>query len=258
MQDKQREDRIVWLQHISKFVKPGKIVEFGCGSGFVLELLARDFPNSIIIGVDKFEERLQEVLSKNLKNVVVMNNDITQNIFPNAEFDTGLFVAVLHEIFSYLGQDKVIDALRIAHNVLKNDGVLIIQDFLKPTPKLVELIFKNESVTNRFFRFAKEFKPRKVEYQEIKNGIKLDIADAIEFISKLRSPDEQDWQEEMFETHFCFTENDLYELAKQIGFVVKQLIKLPRGEDWYIKTTQDIELNFLPEYHWVQCVLIKK
>lgn len=258
MKDKQREDRIIWLQHINKYIKPGKIVEFGCGSGFVLESLSKDFPDSFIVGIDKDKKRLQEVLSKNLKNVIVVNADITQNIFPNAEFDTALIVAVLHEVSSYLGHDKVLDTLRIAHNILKDAGVLIIQDFLKPMPKPVELIFKNEQTKNRFFRFAKEFKPRKVEFKEIKNGVRLDIADAIEFISKLRSQDEEDWREEMEETHLCFTENDFHSLAKQTGFVVKELIKLPKGENWQTETIQDFGLDFLPEYQWVQCVLTKK
>ena len=43
-EQKQRrlEERKIWLGFLTKYVKPGRIVEFGCGSGFVLEILAVD------------------------------------------------------------------------------------------------------------------------------------------------------------------------------------------------------------------------
>ena len=83
-----------------------------------------------------------------------------------------------------MGREKVEDAFRVAHDVLKNNGVLIIQDFLKPSPKSVELTFKNEETRRRFLRFAGEFRPRKVKFEETRDGVKLDITDANEFISK--------------------------------------------------------------------------
>lgn len=94
------EEKKTWLKCLSKYVKPGKIVEFGCGSGFVLEVLSMDFADSIIVGVDKSMERLEKVVEKGLKNVILVKADITQNIFPDGTFDTALFVGSLHEVFS--------------------------------------------------------------------------------------------------------------------------------------------------------------
>lgn len=257
-EDKKLDDRRTWLEYLTKYVKPDKIIEFGCGSGFVLETLSADFVDSYIVGLDKSIERLEKVVEKGFKNVIPVKADITQSIFLNGTFDTALFVGVLHEIFSYSGKEKVVDAFRIAHNVLKDDGVLIIQDFLKPSSRPVEIGFKNEETRKRFFRFADEFRPRKVEFEETARGVKLDIADAIEFISKYRSPDEEDWNEEMGETHFFFTEKDHQEVAKGTGFIIKDLIKLPKSENWRVETEKDIEFGFDHEYRWIQLVLAKK
>ena len=164
------EEREVWLKRLSGHVKPGKIVEFGCGSGFVLEVLSVDFADSIIVGVDDAMGELVKLVEKDLKNTVPIKADIFHDIFPDGTFDTALFVATLHEVFSDLGREKVEDAFRVAHDVLKNNGVLIIQDFLKPSPKSVEMALKNEETRRKFLRFADEFRPRKVKFEETKDG----------------------------------------------------------------------------------------
>jgi len=256
--DRRLEERKVWLRRLSKHVKPGKIVEFGCGSGFVLGVLAEEFPDSIIIGIDKSVERLEKVVEKGLKNVIPVKADITHKIFPNSTFDTALFVGSLHEVFSYLGREKVEDSLRLAHNILKSDGVLIIQDFLKPQPAGVEIIFKNEKAQKKFFRFANEFRPRKVIYERTQDGVTLDIGDAVEFISKYHAQTEADWNEEMGETHFFFAEEDYKETAQRCGFIIKDMEELPKLKKSWVKTKVDVEFKFESQYRWIQVVLIKK
>ena len=256
--DKHLEHKKARLRHLIEYVKPGKIVEFGCGSGFVLEVISDNFSESIIVGIDKSMERLEKVVSRDMENVIAIKADITDNIFPKASFDTGLFVGSLHEVFSYLGREKVEDTFRIAHRVLKDDGILIVQDFLKPSPRLVEIAFKNGDTRRRFLKFADEFRPRKVRFEEMIGGVKLDIADAVEFVSKYRSPSEEDWKEEMNETHFFFTEEDYQKIAKQTGFKIRDSMKLPKDQYWFAEVRKDLELAFEPEYRWIQLVLTKK
>lgn len=253
MQD--RTDRFTSLiQH----VKPGKIVELGCGSGVVLEALLPHFPNSTIVGVDMDISQLERVIEKDLHNVIPVKADITQKIFPDGTFDTALFVASLHEVFSYQGKKKVRAAFQIAHEMLTDSGVLVVQDFLKPPSRLVKLNFLNEETGKRFLRFAREFRPRKVRYEESEGTVELDIADAIEFISKYRSPDEEDWQEEMHETHFFFTEEEYQEMAQKTGFVIKDFKKLATDESWWVEIREDMELTLEPQYLWAQLVLTKR
>jgi len=141
---------------------------------------------------------------------------------------------------------------------LKENGVLIIQDFLKPSSRLVEIALKNEETRRRFLRFASEFHPRKVKFEKTRHGLKLDIADATEFISKYRSPDEEDWKEEMGETHFFFTKEEYQEVAQRTGFIIKNSKKLPKSEKWWVKIREDIEFRFESDYRWIQLVLTKK
>jgi SAM-dependent methyltransferase len=253
------EEREVWLKHLSGCVKPGKIVELGCGGGFVLDTVSVDFADSIIVGVDAAMGELEKLVEKDLKNVIPVKADITQNIFPDRTFDTALFVATLHEIFSDLGREKVEDAFRVAHDVLKDNGVLIIQDFLKPSPRLVEITFKNEETRRKFLRFADEFRPRKVKFEETRGRVKLDIADANEFISKYYfGYSEERWKRHMSHTHLFFTEEEYKEIARRIGFIIKGSMKLPTGENLWAEIRKDIEFDFETEYGWIQLVLIKK
>jgi SAM-dependent methyltransferase len=253
------EEREVWLKSLSKYVNPGKIVEFGCGDGLVLEVLSMDFADSIIVGVDAAMGELEKLVEKDLKNVIPIQADILQNTFPKATFDTAIFVATLHEVFSDLGKAKVQNAFRVAHNVLKDDGVLIIQDFLKPSSRLVEIALKNEETWRRFLRFVDEFRPRKVKFEETRDGVTLDIADATEFISKYYfGYSEERWKRHMSHTHFFFTEEEYKEIARRIGFIIKGSMKLPTGENFWAEIRKDIEFGSETEYGWVQLVLIKK
>ncbi|KYK32499.1 MAG: methyltransferase domain-containing protein [Theionarchaea archaeon] len=248
---KEKEKR---LQPLMNHIIPGRIVEFGCGSGFVLEILTKNFINSTIIGVDKSITRLK-VIKENLKNVIPVQADITQSIFRNNTFDTALFVDSLHEVFS-LSRKKFEDALQMSYNTLKDNGVLIIHESLRPPSELVDLTFKTEESRTKFLKFAREFRPRKVEYKETKQGVTLDIADALDFLSKYLCPPEE-WGEEMGETHFFFTEEEYHEAAQKAGFTIKESRKLKRYKK-RMTTHTDIEYTFKVKYPWIQLVLLKK
>ena len=254
----QIEERKVWVKQLSKYVKPGKIVEFGCGSGFVLEILSDDYPNSVVVGVDKSMEGLRKLSGKEIKNVIPINAEITQGVLPNSTFDTAIFVGTFHEIFSYMGKEKGGAALRIAYDVLKDNSILIIQDFLKPSARSVNLAFKNGETQKRFFRFASEFQPRRITFKRKESGVILDIADAVEFISKYRSPSVEDWNEEMYETHFFFTEAEYKAMVQHAGFSIRDSLYLTRSDKRWREVRKDMEFKFEPEYRWIQLVLQKR
>jgi len=257
-QTRMLEERRKWLDYMLGYVKPYNIVEFGCGSGFALEVLSGHFPNSTIIGVDRSIERLDMVYERKLKNVVPMKADFTQKLFPDKTFDTAIFVGSLHEVFSAVGREKLRDTLAVAGDELKDNGVVIIQDFLKPNKKPVTLYFHNEQTRKIFSRFVREFTQRKVVFEEIKGGVKLDVADAVEFISKYRSPTEEDWREEMAETHFFFSEQEYKETAEKAGFAVKHVAELSKSKAFWSEIKEDIDFNYPNDYLWIQLVLTKR
>lgn len=250
-------ERKRWIEEMLDYLRPGKIVEFGCGSGFVLDILSGNFPQSLICGVDRSMDRLGKLNERGLKNALPIWGDVTQSLFPNESFDTALFVGVLHEIYSEKGRRQVSGALKTAQEVLMRGGVLAIQDFLKPNRKKVELILKNHKTRRRFFKFAEEFQPRKIRFSTTATGLRLDIADAVEFISKYRSPNWRDWKEEMRETHFFFTLKDYREALGKAGFSIEVVKRLPRAKTRWRQTREDIGFAHKDEYGWVMIIARK-
>ncbi len=251
------EERVSWLEHLVPHVRPGRIVEFGCGSGFVLEFLSQRFPESAIVGVDRDLGRLRDVLERRLSNVTPVHAEIAGCAFRDAAIDTGLFVGTVHELFSSMGMEGVGPALTMTRGVLRAGGVLLIQDFLKPAPAEVEVRFKTEKTRERFLRFAREFRPRRIAFRETSGRFRLDIADAVEFISKYRSPTKEDWQEEMGETHFALTKADFTRIAESAGFRLEASVFLPKGREWLAKLRKDLDCAFASDYGWIHLAFAK-
>lgn len=241
MENKKNESRGERLLSLLKHTLPGKIIEFGCGDGDVLQILSKNFQESLIVGIDINRERIDKVNKRNLKNVIVFQSDTGSDIFPENSFNTAIFIGVLHEIFSYQGKEQVNNAIKNAHKVLKKNGRLLISDFLKPESKQVDLIFKNNKTYNKFSRFANEYKVRKITYEKIGNKIILDTVDAVEFLSKYFSPTEKDWKEEMGEAHFSLTMDDYSNELEKEGFEIVWTKELP----WYEQKLREIRKDFI-------------
>ncbi len=256
LEKKLLEEKRKRLERLKKYIKPGSIVEFGCGSGFVLEFLSEASPETHIIGVDRLPERLEAVTERGLQNVVTVCAEIEDTIFPEGVFDTALFVNCLHEIFSEKGHEGVLRALSIAATVLRQDGVVLIEDYLKPDPQVVDLEFRDKRLLERFMRFAKEFKPRRVRYEIEGNTVRVDVADAIEFITKHHAEDEEHWREEMRETHLFFTEDDFRRALEQVGFDVVEIERI-KGGDRFHKQMEGIHPKPAIELNWVQVIAEK-
>jgi len=233
-----REERLLLLL---KHSLQGKIIEFGCGDGNILQILSKNFPESLIVGIDINRERIDKVNKRNLKNVITFLSDVGSDIFPENSFNTAIFIGVLHEIFSYQGKEQVNNAIKNAYNVLKKNGRLLIGEFLKPESKQVDLIFKNTKAYSKFSRFANEYKVRKIVYKKLKNKIILDIVDAVEFLSKYFSPTEEDWKEEMKEAHFSLTMDDFRNKLEKVGFKIIWIKELP----WYEWKLREIRKDFI-------------
>ncbi len=241
------------LENLVRYLRSGLIVEFGCGSGFVLGFLSEVAADSHIIGVDRLPERLAAVSERGLHNVVTVCADIEDSIFPDGVFDTAVFINCLHEIFSERGREGVLGALRIASTVLRRGGVVLIQDYLKPEPQAIEVEFANKSLLERFMRFAKEFKPRQVNYEIEGSTAKLDVADAVEFITKHHAEGEEHWQEEMRESHLFFTEEDFRQALREAGFNVVAIERIKDAQA-YREAVEGLKLKPPVEVEWVQVI----
>lgn len=218
---------------ILPYVKPGRIVEMGCGNGVVLELLVQSFPDSEIIGVDISDTMLKMAVDRKYdgkrKNVTLVKEDITKMDLRENSLDTIIFCSTLHELFSYNGYSKnvVRETIEKAYRALRPGGRLIIRDGVKPEAEEVYLEFKNEETRKKFYRFAFEFGPREIQFASVDdepnkvekvNKVRLRSEDAMEFLSKYIY--DKNWKIEVKEQFGVYTFGEYRVVLEEHGFDV--------------------------------------
>lgn len=222
---------------IKPFIKEGKIVDAGCSTGTLIRFIAKEFQESDIIGIEatrKFYEfcRLQEY--PNPFVFFYRRNILNQN-FKNNTINTFIYSSVLHEIYSYIGKDELINVLGHTYRQLVPGGRIIIRDVVGPeNPDKIVYIELNKkdgkasgsiqelSAYSKFFRFSKDFIPRKMKFREetinSKKLIKIRLQDAYEYISKMGYTD--NWQSEMHEEFGFWSFNKWKRTLENIGFKI--------------------------------------
>jgi SAM-dependent methyltransferase len=203
------------------FVKPGKIIELGCGNGVVLDLLSRAFPTSEIEGFEISKE-IAKIAKKRKypnNNVNVFVGDATKKLKKDESCDTVIFCSVLHEIYSYSGLKSLMKALVFAHKMLKKGGRIVIRDGVKPGKEVVYIGFKNRKTKEKFFRFAKDFRPYRIKFRKLKDGkVELSKQDCMEFLTKYFY--DINWKVETGEQFGIFTLNEYKNVLKKVGFKI--------------------------------------
>lgn len=144
-------------QDVRPVIVPGKIVDEGCADGALLTLVARDFPDSDLIGIEitgEFMARCREAQRAGFFGGTFVHfhqRNITQPIFQDNAIDSTLCNSTTHELWSY-GQQAV-----TLHNYLaqkyaqtRRGGRLIIRDVVGPEEKeqLVWMWLNDEDGSN--------------------------------------------------------------------------------------------------------------
>jgi SAM-dependent methyltransferase len=201
---------------IKPFVKEGKIVDAGCGTGALVKILAKEFPESDIIGIEATRKFYEYCKMQDYGESFVFfyrKNILDQNFKENT-INTFIYSSILHEIYSYIGEKTLRELLKDTFNQLALHGRIIIRDVVGPeNPEQKVLLKLNEkdgansgeikelSTYAKFFQFTKDFLPKKIKFKErIINEtkfIELSLGDAYEFLSKMSYTD--NWKSEMHE-----------------------------------------------------------
>ncbi len=115
-----RKLRLALALRLGSIKDAGRVIEFGCGTGFYTKHIA---PNSAeILAVDVSAEMLDEA-KRNLKlfrHVSFLKADCKNLPFPDSEFDTALMANVLHTVST---PRLILDE---AYRILKKNGALVI------------------------------------------------------------------------------------------------------------------------------------
>lgn len=128
-------------QQIRDLVKPGRIVDIGCGAGALLRQAAQDprLVESDLFGIEATRPLFEECQHRkrlgafaNPNTFFHQRNFLSGAIFPDRSVDTTLTVALCHEIWSYLGEDALYELVRRIYDQTRPGGVWINLDVLGP------------------------------------------------------------------------------------------------------------------------------
>lgn len=143
-----------------------KILDVGCGSGFMLEALEKANPEAQLTGVDLNLEAIRrlELLNKPWK---LYHSDYLK--FKGTDYDSVIFSSILHEISSYNSDDSkkftsvpIEESIKKTHDVLRDGGSIIIRDGLM-VPKSSQdnqlLVSFNDPIeADWLYKFKNDFK----------------------------------------------------------------------------------------------------
>lgn len=239
----------------SVFFEPKKgntIVDVGMASGTSTAILAGLFPEMKIIGVDinpKMVQIAQETY--NYPNLSFREDDGEKlNTFANNSVNGFFNCSAIHHITSYNGYDtnRALNTLRRQVALLKDKGVLIIRDFVKPEEKEVIIELSSIDKPHRpndaelFIRFSETARSlalvdeRGFPIREI-NTTKKDTrrfqafyTDVVEFIR--RKDYYANWDIELQEEYGYFTQKEFEEIFHELGLRI--ILSSPVYNQWII------------------------
>jgi hypothetical protein len=129
----------VKYQDVRQAIVPGRIVDEGCADGALLVPIARDFPDSDLIGIEITGEFMARCLERQRAMeyggtyIHFHQRNITEPIFETGSIDTTLCNSTTHELWSYGRQAETLRPyLREKWRQTRKGGRLIIRDVVGP------------------------------------------------------------------------------------------------------------------------------
>ncbi len=113
-----------------------RVAHLGCGDGRLTYALAALNPGAAFVGVNKSKKAIREASEKyKLDNLEFEMGDISGEMFEEKSLDAIINSFTLHKVFSNARYNTriVSDTLRKQFAMLKNDGIMFIQDYTKPS-----------------------------------------------------------------------------------------------------------------------------
>nr|WP_321408098.1 class I SAM-dependent methyltransferase [uncultured Carboxylicivirga sp.] len=224
------------------------IVDVGMASGTSSYILALLFPNTKIIGVD-INPKMVEIADQTYKlpNLEFRIDDGETLTSLSDNQIIGFFnCSSIHHITSFnnYSQNKAYLTLKRQSELLSNEGVIVIRDFVKPINKDVIISFPNDdqgqkdaSLLEDFSQTARSLAPVNEQGFPLKkistNGnltFQLSFPDAVEFIR--RKDYLNDWKIELQEEYGYYTQNEFEEVMTELN--LRTIVSQPIYNSWII------------------------
>ncbi len=132
---------------IQQALVPGKIVDEGCADGALLVRIARDFPDSDLIGIEITGEFMARARERQRAGhfggcyVHFHQRNITQKIFQPGTIDATICNSTVHELWSYGDQEQTVrQYFDHKFEQTRPGGRLIIRDVVGPAHKDMEVV----------------------------------------------------------------------------------------------------------------------
>ncbi len=251
-------------QDVRQTLVEGRIVDEGCADGALLVPIARDFPDSDLIGIDITAEFLARATERQRAGeyggtfVHFFQRNILQPIFEPQSLQTTLCNSTAHELWSYGHQAETLaQYLQLKFEQTAPGGRIVLRDVVGvETPDLpVRLYLPDTDGTNeapltapvetlssraRFLRFVQDFLPQRglapIAYQTLTHNGKpyyqLRLKDAHEYLMHKDYTD--NWASEMQEEFGFWSFTQWQRALEAAGFEVVLHPTLPeRGSRVY-------------------------
>lgn len=134
---------------VKKAIAPGKIVDEGCADGALIAQIAKDFPDSDIIGIEITSEFIARCLERQRAGefggtfVHFHQRNLFDKIFEDNSIDCTICNSTTHEIWSYgRGKESLSEYIEKKFVQLRPGGRLIIRDVVGPENKEIEIWLK--------------------------------------------------------------------------------------------------------------------
>lgn len=210
------------LDDLVPLVKPGRIVDKGCGTGKLLVELSRRFPGSAMVGVDLSREflRMCDENTYATDDVELLFGNIADRNVAERSATTVIFSSVTHEIYSYSGYSlaELDRAMRNAFDELEPGGRVLIRDGVSPEPATWRLELIDPQARETFERFAAEFKHGQgAKFERLSERlVRLSSHDANEFLCKKDYL--KNWHIEVHEEFGAHTLGGYRQMLERAGF----------------------------------------
>lgn len=239
----------------SVFFEPKKgntIVDMGMASGTSTAILARLFPEMQIIGVDINPKMVQIARDMYRQPNLSFLEDDGEKLSTFAENSVNGFFncSAIHHITSYNGYDnnKALNTLRRQVEILKDRGIFVVRDFVKPEEQEVILELSVMDRTDRpndadlFVLFSQTARSLACEKEkgfpiEELNPVKMNTrrfkayyTDVTEFIR--RKDYFANWEIELQEEYGYFTRKEFEETFRELGLRI--ILSSPIYNQWII------------------------
>ncbi len=128
-----------------------KIVDIGCGYGFLDFMLNYISDKRIIHGIDYDEEKINTAksIAKHFKSIKFSETDITQIEIPESE------VYILNDVLHYIPEQKQLSILRECMNKIPANGMIIVRDADKDMQKRIKGTKAIEFLSTKVIKFNK-------------------------------------------------------------------------------------------------------